>query len=432
MKKFSKVLSVLLALTLVAGLAAVAVSAEGYLETTHEALPGVAEGWTRYEAEDAVIIGSSKQVGQENVTKDGCENQDFFSGGQAAGGFADQTEDVVLVEDIDFAAENIAHVKFTVTAAAAGETTMTIAFNGGNNGCGFVVQVNDGEKQLVACPEAPNDAWDRMGTADCTVTLNAGENTVYVSRPVDVLQLAPTTCWRNIDFIDVKDIEGADDTTTTTEPTTTTTIPEGALVIEVGTVVGAVGDKVVVPVTIPENSGVNNFTGVVTYDPAQLKPVEADYDGETLLVGTEVFKAGVEANIASEGNLKVSAAKSGAGYTKGGALLLVTFEVLEGYTGNAEVSVEFTAFQVSGEDGDVDAELYPIAGGVVAELPTVPSDPVTDPSDPVTTPSDDDDTTTTGPVTGEGSDITLYLLLAGAAVVVMAGSVVALKKAQAK
>ncbi len=166
----------------------------GYLEELDTPLPGVAEGSTRYEGEDGVITGSSK-VG-------GIETGEFFSGGKAAGGFDQAT--VTTLEEVDFAAGNIPNVKFTVHSDYAGETTMTIGFNGSDPGVAYIVEVN-GVKQLVVQPDVTGAKWNQMGWVKCTVTLQAGENVIYVSCPVSKTQQT-TGSWRNIDFIELVDI----------------------------------------------------------------------------------------------------------------------------------------------------------------------------------------------------------------------------------
>lgn len=170
----------------------------GYLEELDTPLPGVAEGSTRYEGEDGVITGSSKVGGIETGT--------FFSGGKAAGGFDLAT--VTTLEEVNFAAGNIPNVKFTVRSDYAGETTMTIGFNGSDPGVAYIVEVN-GEKQLVVQPDVTGAKWNQMGWVKCTVTLQAGENTIYVSCPVSKTQQT-TGSWRNIDFIELVDITAED------------------------------------------------------------------------------------------------------------------------------------------------------------------------------------------------------------------------------
>ena len=449
MKKFSKVLSVLLALTLVAGLAAIAVTADGYQDTTGTALPGVAEGWTRYEAENGEIFGSNKTPGVDNGGEIvGTEAQNFYSGGMAAGGFEDTA--INTVEGVDFEAKNIAYVKFTVNAASAGETDLTIAFNGADPDAVFVVQVNDGEKIAVACPASPDAEWNRMGTATTQVTLQKGENTVYVSRCIELTNTDDKNAWRNIDFIDVKDLPADDPSDTTapsgttassTEPTTTTTtFPQNGVRLTVDKVQGNVGDVVEVPIYVEENSRIASFTFTIKYDPTALEAVKMETEdqfgekSETYAV-TEIFSGLISANVVEPGQLKVAAAREAAGITNGGKLIIVSFKVLDGFEASSLLELDVEAIQTS-EDGITNIDAEPVRntdGGVYVEIPTEPTTPTSGSGSSDTTTSETgSDDTTTGPSTGDSSNITLYLLLAGAAVVVMAGSVVALKKAQAK
>ncbi len=182
----------------------------GYLSTTGTALPGVEEGWTRYEAENAVIYASSKVAGQENVTQDGCEDQAFFSGGKAAGGFQSNVlGEVYKPEDADFEIGNIAYVKFTVYSKYAGNTTMRIGFNGSDPNAALILKVNDEDNRQITLPNPQQGAWNLMGYVEFDVTLQAGENILYISRPIHASHLEVEGSWRNIDFIDVQNVEEA-------------------------------------------------------------------------------------------------------------------------------------------------------------------------------------------------------------------------------
>lgn len=220
-----KVVSVLLAALLLCSFGTLFASADGYLDSTGTALPDVEEGWTRYEAEDAVIWGSNKN---DDPNKPGAEKQSFFSGGLAAGGFGNNAQgEVYTMNNIADDWQNIAHVKFTINAASDGYVLMTIAFNGADPDAGFCVQSGEDKetRQLVKCPEAPDTAWDRMGTVTCEIPVTAGENTVYVSRSLYTRASLEEAPWRNIDFIDVKDEVTPEPQLTETETTTTTAAP---------------------------------------------------------------------------------------------------------------------------------------------------------------------------------------------------------------
>lgn len=182
----------------------------GYLDTAGVALPAPEEGWTRYEAEDAVIFGSTKDgSGQDDGPVLGTEQQPFFSGEghMAAGGFqSNAIGNVYTPEAADFAAGNIGYVKFTVTSDKAGETTMRIGFNGSDPGAAFIVKVNDQENRQITLPNATMGAWNLMGYVEFTVTLQEGENTIYVSRTIYANHTQAEGPWRNIDFIDIQEV----------------------------------------------------------------------------------------------------------------------------------------------------------------------------------------------------------------------------------
>lgn len=221
-----KVVSVILSALLLFGLTAVMASAtiyeyNGYY-AENEKLEGVLSGYTRYEAEDAEIYGSNKKPGVEGGGPiPGTESQSFYSGGLAAAGFdsnVDEKYGAHSLATVDFAAGNIPYVKFTVNAAAAGTTTVTLATNGGDPNASVIVEVN-GSKQKVDLPVGDNNMWNRMSTQTFEVTLKAGANTIYISRSIPTDESEKEGPWRNIDFIDVKDISSAPVTDPTTAPT---------------------------------------------------------------------------------------------------------------------------------------------------------------------------------------------------------------------
>lgn len=214
-----KVVSVILSALLLFGLTAVMASATIYEYNGYyaegEKLEGVLSGYTRYEAEDAEIVGSNKEPGVENGGPvPGTEQQSFYSGGLAAGGFnsnMDENYGAHSLATVDFAAGNIPYVKFTVNSNAAGTTTVTLATNGADPNASVIVEVN-GSKMKVDLPNADNTMWNRMSTQTFEVTLKAGANTIYISRSIPTDESAKEGPWRNIDFIDVKDIAGSEPT----------------------------------------------------------------------------------------------------------------------------------------------------------------------------------------------------------------------------
>lgn len=183
----------------------------GYLTELNEPLPAAGEGWTRYEAEDAFIYGSTNdgtQMGSGPLP--GTEFQSFFSGeGHMAASFFESNAGcgVFTPQDADFEAGNIPYVQFTVLAYEPGETTMRIGYNGADPNGAFILKVNDGENRQITLPDSDLGVyWNRMAYVEFPVTLEQGKNTIYVSRSICADNAEREGPWRNIDFIDIQDL----------------------------------------------------------------------------------------------------------------------------------------------------------------------------------------------------------------------------------
>nr|MDA3851835.1 hypothetical protein [Spirochaetaceae bacterium] len=137
----------------------------------------VADGWTRYEAEDADVTDGSDEV------------QDFYSEGTAAGSLNTKP----AAADVDATWSNISCVKFSLTGITAGDYTLRFAYNGDDDKT-ILVKVNDDTNREVSLPAVAGNAWDQLITKDGTATFVEGDNSVWISAPVD------DTGWANIDY----------------------------------------------------------------------------------------------------------------------------------------------------------------------------------------------------------------------------------------
>ncbi len=135
----------------------------------------------------------------------------------------------------------------------------------------------------------------------------------------------------------------------------------------VGKVTGAKGDQVTVPVQISENSNVVSFTGSITFDSTKLKVVQHEYNDQQVYVSSDIWEGELASNESPAGTLLIAGAKNETGYTGGGNLFVVTFEVLEDLTEITPVNVDFTVFEVNADGEDKVAEVTVVAGGVEPE-----------------------------------------------------------------
>jgi len=156
-------------------------------------------GWTRYEAEDAVIFGSDRTTS----TPVGTEYQPFYSGPDhlSAGGI---TKWEVPISEVVPSWANIAYVKFDVDVAQAGNYRVNIIFNG-NDPKKILVKLNDSQHVVVQLPRVDGDhQWNSLFTKQIVLeSFKAGGNVVWVSGVVDS-PWETGGAWANIDCIDIK------------------------------------------------------------------------------------------------------------------------------------------------------------------------------------------------------------------------------------
>jgi len=156
----------------------------------------VQSGWTRYEAESAVIFGSSRL----SDTPIGTESNSFWSGGKSAGGM---NKNEITVSEVYPDWTNIAYVKFTVNVTQAGNYGINILYNG-NDDKDMLVRLND-EQVVVQFPRQDGDhQWNSLFTRQIAIgPFKAGSNEIWVSGVID--KGPHGNGWANIDCIDVQD-----------------------------------------------------------------------------------------------------------------------------------------------------------------------------------------------------------------------------------
>ena len=176
----------------------------------------------------------------------------------------------------------------------------------------------------------------------------------------------------------------------------------------VGKVTGAKGDQVTVPVQISENSNVVSFTGSITFDSTKLKVVQHEYNDQQVYVSSDIWEGELASNESPAGTLLIAGAKNETGYTGGGNLFVVTFEVLEDLTEITPVNVDFTVFEVNADGEDKVAEVTVVAGGVEPETGDSSDTSETETTTTTSAPPVEGVQVTVGEVAGEvGQTVTL-------------------------
>lgn len=175
---------------------------------TASAAEAVADGYTRYEGENANIVGSNAPNGL------GTDTGDQFSNGAAAG-YLDVSR--AKLADLDATFSNTAHVEFTVKADAAGTAEVIVGYTCSDDAVSFAVKANDG-----APVEVPFVAAD--GKSKVTLDLKKGDNTIYVSTTL-LDDAGVQHGWCNIDYIDVPAVAAVAETAAAGD-TATTDVPK--------------------------------------------------------------------------------------------------------------------------------------------------------------------------------------------------------------
>lgn len=170
--------------------------------------------------------------------------------------------------------------------------------------------------------------------------------------------------------------------TETAAPTATATAATPAVTIAVEGGTAAVGDTVIIPVTVTAEADLVDADIFLRYDPAVLEPVK-QYDAETdtrRYAEPGIFTGSVRSELVQEGILYVMLASSGEGVTQKGTLFYVAFRLLSDTMDEATLSPEVTSCHLFGENGDRDA----VAEGILA-LKQGKITPITPPSDTTAT-----------------------------------------------
>jgi len=160
----------------------------------------VQSGWTRYEAESAVIYGSDKT---DPGVPAGTESQSFYSGSShlAAGGIGKWD---TAVSAVNATWSNIAYVKFSVTVAQAGNYKVNIIYNG-DDPKKILVKLNDGSNHTVQLPSQDGGNWNSLFTRQIAIgPFESGANELWVSGVIES-PVEGGGAWMNLDCIDVQD-----------------------------------------------------------------------------------------------------------------------------------------------------------------------------------------------------------------------------------
>ncbi len=173
--------------------------------TANEELIGVMEKWLRtqvyenstkpVEAEEkSEFLSGWQKLEAENedvctITGGAIEEQDFYSGGKAAGKMnRDETPDQVADDW-----SNINYLTFKIKAADKGTYPIVMHYNGDDDKQ-ILVKAGDSDAQLVSVPRVADGTWNLMHDVVTYVKLDKGENTVKISGALG-------GGWMNIDYI---------------------------------------------------------------------------------------------------------------------------------------------------------------------------------------------------------------------------------------
>lgn len=148
---------------------------------TAEPVSDFLSGWQKLETEDENVC---------TITGGKIEEQNFYSGGKAAG---NMNNPEVTAENVAKDWSNINYLTFTVKALDKGTYPIVMHYNGDDDK-EILVKAGDNEAQLVSVPRLSGGAWDKMHDVVVYVDLEKGENTVKISGALG-------SGWMNIDYI---------------------------------------------------------------------------------------------------------------------------------------------------------------------------------------------------------------------------------------
>lgn len=159
--------------------------------------PDVAEGYTRYEAEDAELINGAN-VANFKLENQAGQSNDINTEGNVVGGF----KSLSSAESLNYDFSNTTSVRFTVERQAEGRVTVILGYRSSQEvnmeqRCGNIpIKCNDGTvKELEVGVDPTADKPKKQVSVD--VDMKVGTNTIYVAGPIK------GSGWINIDYIDV-------------------------------------------------------------------------------------------------------------------------------------------------------------------------------------------------------------------------------------
>ena len=159
--------------------------------------PDVAEGYTRYEAEDAELINGAN-VANFKLENQAGQSNDINTEGNVVGGF----KSLSSAESLNYDFSNTTSVRFTVERQAEGMVTVILGYRSSQEvnmeqRCGNIpIKCNDGTvKELEVGVDPTADKPKKQVSVD--VDMKVGTNTIYVAGPIK------GSGWINIDYIDV-------------------------------------------------------------------------------------------------------------------------------------------------------------------------------------------------------------------------------------
>jgi len=137
-------------------------------------------GWQKLETEDEAVC---------EITGGVIEEQDFYSGGKAAGNMNTDVTPENVAEDWS----NVNYLTFTIKAADKGTYPIVMHYNGDDDK-EILVKVGDNEAKTLSVPRQADGTWNRMHDVLYFADLEKGENTVKISGALG-------SGWMNIDYI---------------------------------------------------------------------------------------------------------------------------------------------------------------------------------------------------------------------------------------
>ena len=159
--------------------------------------PDVAEGYTRYEAEDAELINGAN-VANFKLENQAGQSNGINTEGNVVGGF----KSLSSAESLNYDFSNTTSVRFTVERQAEGMVTVILGYRSSQEvnmeqRCGNIpIKCNDGTvKELEVGVDPTADKPKKQVSVD--VDMKVGTNTIYVAGPIK------GSGWINIDYIDV-------------------------------------------------------------------------------------------------------------------------------------------------------------------------------------------------------------------------------------